>query len=76
VVWKKPGADSFCVLGHRIGSMGSLLISAGNDRKMEQQESPGKITLRNAQLIEKLFFGQYSIAYLMRGTMKSYGPAR
>jgi hypothetical protein len=28
------------------------------------------------QLIEKLFFGQYSIADLMRGTMKSYGSAR
>jgi hypothetical protein len=34
------------------------------------------MTLRGAQLIEKLFFGRYPIAYLMRGTMKSYGPAR
>jgi len=31
----------------------------------------GKMTMRDAQLIEKLFFGRYSIAYLTRGTMKS-----
>ena len=38
--------------------------------------SPGKMTLRDVQLIEKLFFGWYSIVYLTRGTMNSYGPAR
>ena len=37
--------------------------------------TPGKMTMRNAQLIEKLFFGRYSIGYLTRGTIKSYGPA-
>jgi len=35
----------------------------------------GKMTLRDVQFVEKLFFGQYSIAYLKHGTMKSYGPA-
>jgi hypothetical protein len=34
--------------------------------------APGKMTIRNAQLIEKLFFGWYSIGYLMRDTMKSW----
>jgi hypothetical protein len=38
--------------------------------------SPRKMTMRDAQLIEKLFFGRYSIGYLTRGTMKSYRPAR
>jgi len=31
---------------------------------------------RNAQLIDKLFFGRYSIVYLKHGTMKSYGLVR
>jgi len=38
--------------------------------------TPEKMTLHDAQLIEKLFFGRHSIGYLTRGTMKSYGPAR
>jgi len=37
---------------------------------------PRKMALRDAQLIEKLFFGQYSIGNLTCGTMKSYEPAR
>jgi len=32
--------------------------------------------LRNAQLIDKLFFGRYSIVYLKHGTMMSYRLAR
>jgi len=37
--------------------------------------APGKMTMRNAQFVEKLFLGRWSIAYLMRGSMRSYGPA-
>ena len=32
--------------------------------------------MRNAQLIDKLFFGRYSIVYLKHGTMMSYRLAR
>ena len=37
--------------------------------------TPGKKILRDMQLIMKLFLGHYSIVYLTRGTMKSYGRA-
>jgi hypothetical protein len=36
----------------------------------------GKMTMRDAQLIEKLFFRWYSIGYLTRGTIKPSGPTR
>lgn len=34
------------------------------------------MTMRDGQLIEKLFLGQYSIVYLTNGAMKPYGTAR
>jgi hypothetical protein len=37
--------------------------------------TPGKVTLHDAQPIEILFFGRYSIGNMTRGTMMSYGPA-
>jgi len=38
-------------------------------------DPPGKMTLRDAYLIEKLYLRLWSVGYLTHGTMKSYGPA-
>jgi len=60
--------------------VGGISRKAGPRRRKRRRSRsvrriPGKMTLRDAQPIEKLFFRRYSIGYLTRGTMKSYEPA-
>jgi len=51
-------------------SVASTLIGA-----LVAAAAPGKLTLRDTWLIDKLLLGRWSIAYLTRGTKRSYGPA-
>ena len=48
-------------------SCASISFKAAASSDASSSATPGKMTLRDAQFIEKLFFGRYSIGYLTRG---------